>query len=145
MDSYDIQILNILQENGKISVAELARIIELSPTATKERIKKLESEGIIKGYSAVIDYEKVGFSLISFITVPVGDMTIKEMENHLTGLNEIMECHKVTGGTCFLVKAITKDTQHLERLIDNINNYAKNTYTYIVLSTYKDNRNIKLD
>lgn len=145
MDSYDIQILNILQENAKISMAELARIIGLSPTATKERIKKLESEGIIKGYSAVIDYEKVGYSLISFITVPVGDLTIKEMEDHLTSMTEIMECHKVTGGTCFLVKAITKDTLHLEKLIDNINNYAKNTYTYIVLSTYKDERNLKLD
>ena len=79
MDKYDLQILDILQKNGKISIAELGRIIGLSTTATKERVKKLEAEGVIKEYVAIVDGAKVGREVSAFITVPVGEMTIKEM------------------------------------------------------------------
>lgn len=145
MDKYDYNILNELQNNGKLSIAELGRIIGLSTTATKERVKKLENEGVIKGYSAIIDASKVGLDMTAYITVPVGNLEIKEMADKLSYIEEIVECHKVTGNTCFLVKVRAKNSSHLEHLIDEINNFAKNTYTYLVLSTAKDDHKVLLN
>lgn len=142
MDRYDFNILKELQDNGKLSIAELGRIIGLSTTATKERVKKLENEGVIKGYSAIIDASKIGYDMTAYITVPVGNLEIKEMASLLAGMEEIIECHKVTGNTCFLVKVRAKNSAHLEHLIDKINNFAKNTYTYLVLSTAKNTHKI---
>lgn len=145
MDKFDKEILEILQKNGKISIAELGRMIGLSTTATKERVKKLEAEGVIDRYVAIVNGEKVGREVIAFITVPVGDLAIGEMGERLSEIPEVVECHKVTGNTCFLIKIIAKSPGHLERLVDNINHFAKNTYTYLVLSTQKDTTYIKLD
>jgi len=145
MDTFDYKILNQLQANGKLSIAELGRIIGLSTTATKERVKKLEHEGVIKGYSAIIDASKVGVDMTAFITVPVGDLEIGEMASKLSEMEEIVECHKVTGNTCFLVKVRAKNSAHLEQLIDEINVFAKNTYTYLVLSTAKSQHTITFD
>lgn len=145
MDIYDYNILNELQNNGKLSIAELGRMIGLSTTATKERVKKLENEGVIKGYSAIIDASKVGMDLTAFITVPVGNLEIKEMADKLSAMKEIVECHKVTGNTCFLIKVRARSSSHLEHLIDEINNFAKNTYTYLVLSTAKEEPKIIID
>lgn len=138
MDRYDISILKLLQENARLSIAEIGRIIGLSTTATKERIKKLEDEGIIQAYRAKLNSKALGFSLVAFITVPVGDIGIKEMGERLIATEEVLECHKVTGNTCFLVKVKVRDADHLEHLVDSINQYARNTYTYLVLSSLKE-------
>jgi len=138
VDRYDISILKRLQENARLSTAEIGRSIGLSTTATKERIKKLEDEGVIQAYHAKLDAKSVGFSLVAFITVPVGDIGIKEMGERLLATEEVLECHKVTGNTCFLVKVKVRDADHLEHLVDSINQYARNTYTYLVLSTLKE-------
>lgn len=145
MDRFDYVILDELQSNGKLSIAELGRKIGLSTTATKERVKKLENEGVITDYSAVIDGSKVGMDMTAFITVPVGNLEIKEMADKLSAMDEVIEVHKVTGNTCFLIKVLAKNSSHLEHLIDEINKFAKNTYTYLVLSTAKDNHKIKFD
>ncbi len=145
MDKFDYLILRELQDNGRITTAELGRKIGLSTTATKERIKKLEQEGIIKGYTAVIDCDKIGMDITAFISVPVGDVAIDKMADFLAGLSEVLECHKVTGDTCYLIKVKTKNTKKLEQLIDKINNIAKNTYTYLALSTTKETIKINLE
>lgn len=138
MDALDKQILEILQKDGKISISELGRVIGLSTTATKERVKKLESEGYIQQYTVVLNGEKVGCGLTAFITVPVGDLDIHEMGDRLVSMPEVLECHKVTGSACFLIKVKAQDVKNLEVIIDQINQYAKNTYTYIALSTLKE-------
>ncbi|MCG8540676.1 MAG: Lrp/AsnC family transcriptional regulator [Clostridia bacterium] len=145
MDRYDYLIIMELQENARISTAELGRKIGLSTTATKERIKKLEQEGIIKGYRAIIDGDKVGIDVTAFISVPVGDLTIDKMANFLSKMPQVLECHKVTGNTCYLIKVKVKNTKKLEKLIDKINGIAKSTYTYLVLSTTKETVKIELE
>ncbi|WP_432406460.1 Lrp/AsnC family transcriptional regulator [Wukongibacter sp. M2B1] len=145
MDSFDYLILMELQDNGRISTAELGRKIGLSTTATKERIKKLEQEGIIKGYTAIIDSDKAGMDITAFISVPIGDFAIDKMAEFLSGIPEVLECHKVTGDTCYLIKVKTKNTKKLEQLIDKINNVAKSTYTYLVLSTAKETIKISFE
>ncbi len=145
MDRYDFQIVEALQKNAKISTAELGRKISLSTTATKERIKKLENEGIIMGYKAIVNPKKVNKALTAFITVPVGDISVKEMGDRLANMQDVIECHKVTGNTCFLVKIRTESPEELEKQIDQINDLAKNTYTYLVLSTNKETTDVNLD
>lgn len=138
MDALDKQILEILQKDGKISISELGRMIGLSTTATKERVKKLESEGYIERYTVNLNSDKMGYGLTAFITVPVGDIDIVEMGDRLVSMPQVLECHKVTGNACFLIKVKATDARDLERTIDQINQYAKNTYTYIALSTLKE-------
>jgi DNA-binding Lrp family transcriptional regulator len=138
MDALDRQILEILQQDGKMGISELGRIIGLSTTATKERVKKLETEGYIERYSAVLNSEKMGYGLTAFITVPVGDIDIIEMGERLVAMPQVQECHKVTGSACFLIKVKAENARDLEKTIDQINQYAKNTYTYIALSTLKE-------
>ena len=144
MDQFDLKILEALQQDGKVSIAELGRMIGLSTTATKERVKKLENDGVIAEYTAVLNSEGLGIDLTAFITVPVGDISIREMGERLIALPEVLECHKVTGNTCFLIKAKVRNAEALEKLIDSINQYAKNTYTYLVLSTLKETMHLDL-
>lgn len=138
MDQFDLKILEELQQDGKMSIAELGRIIGLSTTATKERVKKLENEGVIAEYTAILSNKHLGIDLTAFITVPVGDVPISEMGDRLVSMPEVLECHKVTGNTCFLLKAKVKNAEGLEKLVDKINHFARNTYTYLVLSTLKE-------
>jgi Lrp/AsnC family leucine-responsive transcriptional regulator len=138
MDNLDREIIRELQRNGKLSFAELGRKIGLSTSATAERVKKMEQEGIIRGYTAIIDAEKVGLDITAFISVPVGNIPIDDMAKMISEIREVQECHKVTGNTCFLIKVKVKNTKELEHLVDKINHVAPNTYTYLVLSTAKE-------
>jgi Lrp/AsnC family transcriptional regulator, leucine-responsive regulatory protein len=145
MDRFDYMILEELQNNSKIAIAELGRMIGLSTTATKERVKKLEQEGIIAGYYTLLNAKKVNKGITAFITVPVGDISVREMGDMLAAMPDVVECHKVTGNTCFLIKVRSRNPEELEILIDRINQFAKNTYTYMVLSTSKETTHINLD
>lgn len=145
MDRFDYLILKELQLNAKISIAELGRKINLSTTATKERVKKLEQEGVIVEYATLVNPKKVNKSITAFITVPAGDVSVREMGELLVAMPDVVECHKVTGNACFLIKVRTKDMEELEHFVDQINQFARNTYTYLVLSTNKESTEINLN
>jgi Lrp/AsnC family leucine-responsive transcriptional regulator len=138
MDKLDLQIISELQVNARTSTAELARKIGLSTSATGERIAKLEREGVIKGYSAIIDAALLGQDIAAFILVPVANIPIDTMATQITSIPQIQECHKVTGNACFMVKVRTGSMAELERVIDAINRAAPNTCSYLVLSTVKE-------
>lgn len=138
MDKLDLDIIRELQENARISTSELGRKIGLSTSATSGRIAKLEREGIIKGYSAVIDAEKLGQDISAFILVPVGNIPIDIMAADISTIPQVQECHKVTGNACFMVKVRAGSMAELERVIDAINQAAPNTCSYLVLSTVKE-------
>lgn len=138
MDKLDLEIVRELQDNARISTAELGRKIGLSTSATGERIAKLEREGIIKGYSALVDASKLGQDITAFILVPVGDISIEQMAEEIAGIPQVQECHKVTGNACFMVKVRAGSMAELERVIDTINQAAPNTCSYLVLSSVKE-------
>lgn len=144
MDKLDLDIIRELQENARISTAELGRKIGLSTSATSERIAKLEREGIIKGYSAIIDAEKLGQDISAFILVPVGSIPIDTMAEDIASIPQVQECHKVTGNACFMVKVRAGSMAELERVIDAINHAAPNTCSYLVLSTVKETGRVKI-
>lgn len=134
LDEIGWKILQELQENARLSFAELGRRVGLSIPAVTERVRRMEDAGIITGYHADIDPEKVGLPITAFIRMNiVGDMT-QRLTALLKALPEISECHRGTGGDSFIMKVNVASVHHLERLIDRLLPYGTTT-TSIVLSS----------
>lgn len=134
LDEIGWKILRELQENARISFAELGRRVSLSIPAVTERVRRLEDAGIITGYHAEVDAEKIGLPITAFIRMNiVGDMTPR-LTALLKELPEISECHRGTGGDSFIMKVNVASVHHLERLIDRLLPFGTTT-TSIVLSS----------
>jgi Lrp/AsnC family transcriptional regulator, leucine-responsive regulatory protein len=120
LDKIDLQIVKILQENGKITNLQLSSEVGLSPAPTLERVKKLELAGIIKGYHADVNKSDLGIGIMSFMMVTLTrqrDNAIQNFKKHISNLEEVMECYQVTGDYDYLLKTMTKDIPSFERLI----------------------------
>lgn len=142
LDEIDSKVIQHLMEQGRMTWSELAGILELSAPATADRVRRLEERKVIKGYTAVINAEAVGYNLTAFITV-----TLDRAENRAAFLQqvetlpEIQECHHVAGEDDYWLKVRCRDTKHLEQLISEdlkgLPGISK-TRTTIVLSTVKE-------
>lgn len=122
MDQVDLSILNRLQTNARMSNAELARAVKFSPPAVHARVKRLEEETVIKGYAAMLDQQKVGFDLVSFIQIGLAGHQNEQLEalhDEIHKLPEVLECHHVTGDFDFLLKVVFKNRQELHHFIAN--------------------------
>lgn len=139
MDLTDHKILKILLEDGRIPMKELAQRVALSAPAVAERVKRLEEEGIIKGYKAVIDYEKMGKKINVLINVSINVQKSEKFNEFIRSEDDITECHHVTGPYCKIIKASLEDIESLGKLIDRIQMYG-DTETFIILdSVEKEN------
>lgn len=119
-DQLDVAILRELQANSRISVADLARAIHLSPPAVHQRIKRLERAGVIAAYAAILDREMVGLELLCFIRVRVESHTHAQfaaLEAALANLPAVLECYRVTGGHDLLLKVVVASHKELDRFI----------------------------
>lgn len=147
IDGTDEQILTILQNDARISNAEIARQIELAPSAVLERIRKLEDRGVIRGYHTEIDPRAVDFGLTVFVTVKTSECGA-DAEEALVSIPEVLEVHDVAGEDCFLLKIRTKDTEALGRLhrekIRPIPSVIS-TRTTVVLQTYKESNALPIE
>ena len=104
-DAIDLQILSIMQEHGRIALTKLAEQVGLSAPSVIERVKKLEDIGVITGYHAAVDARKLGKDVTAFIGVSIGDpRTIEVFEETVQQLDDILECHHVTGEYTVLLK-----------------------------------------
>lgn len=120
MDQVDLLILNHLQTNARMSNAELARAVNLSPPAVHARVKRLEEDAVIKGYAAVLDQQKVGFDLVSFIQIGLAGHQIEQVQtvhDEIHKLPEVLECHHVTGDFDFLLKVVVRNRQGLHHFV----------------------------
>lgn len=120
MDSTDLSILSHLQCNGRLSNADLARAVKLSPPAVHARVKRLEEEGVIEGYAALLNLEKVGFDFISFVQIGLTghqEEQVKTVHAEIHKLPEVLECHHVTGDFDFLLKVVIRNRHGLHRFI----------------------------
>jgi DNA-binding Lrp family transcriptional regulator len=118
LDATDLRILEILQRQGRISNADLARQIELSPPATLARAKRLEEQGIIRGYAALLDPETVGYDMICFMHVSLQlhqSQQVEGFERAVSEMPEVLECHHVTGEYDYLLKVAIRNRRDLER------------------------------
>ena len=134
IDEIDWKILKELQENARISFAELGRRIGLTTPAVIERIRKLEDAKIITGYRAEIDTAKVGLPITAFIRMSISGVDYSKIIKVAEKSKEVLECHRGTGGDSFILKVAVADVEHLQNLIDRLVPFGITT-TSIVLSS----------
>ena len=107
LDSYGRKLLSELQANSRLSLAELGRRIGLSPTATAERLKQMEEIGILRGYTVEIEREALGLEVLAFIRMSCNGQNYYRLLNYVRTLEEVRECHHLTGGDDLLLKVTT--------------------------------------
>ncbi len=149
MDNYDLQIVNWLQKQGRISHSELSAKVGLSLPAIAERIRKLEAAGTIRGYAALVDAKLLGKGITAFIHVLFDDPGCYAQFNRaMLELPEVEECHHVVGEFDYLVKVKTRDTLSLEKLLSEklrVIPGVGRTRTTVVLSTLKESTVVETD
>jgi Lrp/AsnC family transcriptional regulator, leucine-responsive regulatory protein len=152
IDETDTKILNLLQDNCRLSNAELAEAVGMNASSVFERVKKLERKGIITGYVATVDAEKLGKPLLAFMRITVDTSAQEDFHSihgrilkAVQGEPDILECHNVAGEDCFIIKVRAEGPKKLERLLAKIRylTHGTRSVTNIVLSTYKESTKVE--
>ncbi len=141
MDAIDVKIIECLKANSRENASVIGSKVNMSVSAVIERIKKLESCGIIKQYTAVLNREMLGMDLTAFVSVNVEyPKFIGTFSEFVTKHPQIIECHSVTGDSAYLLKVCADNTKGLEKLLMDVNSVAGvvSTKTQVVLSTEKE-------
>lgn len=151
LDKIDLKILKLLQSNSKITNLDLSKKIGLSPAPTLERVKKLESTGVVQSYHAVVSPTSIGLNVKTFVLVSLAwqkENALNDFLEKIKGIEEITECYIITGEADFLIKIVCKDIPTYEKLlfktlsqIDEIERLK----TLMTLSTVKDSRVLPFD
>ena len=143
LDRTDRRILNTLQNNGRIANVDLARAVNLTPTPCLERVKRLEREGFITRYVALLDPVKANAALCAYIEVQLTSTTseaISQFNQQMMNLDEVLECLMVAGGFDYLIKIRVADMQHYQRFLgeqlSTIEGISQ-THTYVVIEDVK--------
>jgi Lrp/AsnC family transcriptional regulator, leucine-responsive regulatory protein len=133
VDAIDEQLLDVLKDNSRLSFAELGRKINLSPSAVRDRVQKLEDSGVIRKYNIQIDNKKLGYDLEAFILLKVFQGQLKHVINKITDFPEIKEAHRVTGNQNLHLKVVVKNQLSLQKLLDQLMMFG-DTNTFLILS-----------
>jgi|TARA_B110000914_G_scaffold53119_1_gene45732 Lrp/AsnC family leucine-responsive transcriptional regulator len=143
LDRTDRRILNSLQKNGRLANVDLAREVNLTPTPCLERVKRLEKEGFITQYVALLDPVKANAALCAYIEVQLTNTsteTVRVFNKHMLALPEVQECQLVAGGFDYLIKIRVADMQHYQRFLgeklSSIESISQ-THTYVVIEDVK--------
>ena len=147
VDKVDINILDILQNNGRATASDIAKLVNLSIPAVADRIKKLKEKNIINSFSTILNHKEANLDLTAFIFI------VSEHSDHYDKFvkktketKEVLECHSVTGRGSHILKIRVKNSQAFEDLLYEIQNWpgVSRTQSNIVLSTYKETSEISL-
>jgi Lrp/AsnC family transcriptional regulator, leucine-responsive regulatory protein len=133
-DATDIALLRELQEDARLSLAELGRRVGLSSPAVADRLERLEQAGVILGYRAEVDPRALGYELAMVLRIRPAPRELKKVAELARRTPEIVECHRITGDDCYLMKAHVRDVEHMEEVIDRFAIYGQTT-TSIVQSS----------
>lgn len=150
LDAIDIKIVNLLQDNSKANTKEIAMRVGLTVTPTYERIKRLEKNGIITKYVALVDPSKLGFDMTVYCQVSLqvhSKDLISRFENSIIKLNEVLECHHVAGNYDYLLKVVVPDIHHYQLFLKNklsVLPSVGNVRSNIVMSSAKNEIRIPL-
>ncbi len=142
MDHIDEQIISSLQDNARMPLKALAEKIYLSSPAVASRIEHLERDGIIKGYHAQIDWQKLGYYITAFVNIEVEPAQKKEFYPYVEKCPNVVECDCVTGQYSMLLKVRFHSTQELDAFIGEIGRFGR-TSTQIVFSEAVEHRGVK--
>ncbi|PPG26350.1 ArsR family transcriptional regulator [Pseudoclavibacter sp. RFBG4] len=116
LDGTDHEILAHLQSDGRASIADVARSVLLSPSATAERVRRLADTGVITGYSVTVDAEALGYTVMAFVRLAYPSGNYKPFHDLVATTPEIVEAHHVTGADCFIIKVLARSMRDLERI-----------------------------
>jgi Lrp/AsnC family leucine-responsive transcriptional regulator len=144
IDDINRRLLAALQDDGRCTLAELARRVNLSPPAVAERLQRLEAAAVIRGYHADVDPAAAGYSLTAVIRVRPAPRQLHKVSELARAMPEIVACDRITGEDCYLIRAHVRDVGHLEELIDSLAPYGQTT-TSIVQSSPVPARGLALD
>ncbi|GGB80797.1 AsnC family transcriptional regulator [Marinobacterium zhoushanense] len=137
IDAINRKIIAALQQNARISYAELGKKVHLSAPAVAERIRKLESAGIITGYSVKVDLDKLGYPILAMVQCKVYRAKEREFKALLLSYDEVIECINVTGEQAFLVKLAVESLSQLDAILEAFIDLS-DTNTMMILSTPVD-------
>lgn len=143
MDSIDRQILDMLQQNARTPLKTIAEKVFLSSPAVSTRIEHLEKQGIIKGYTAMVDKEQLGYHITAFINLEMEPVQKKDFYPWISNIPNVLECNCVTGDYSMLLKVAFPSTVALDVFIGQLQQFGR-TSTQIVFSTPIEHRGIKI-
>lgn len=150
IDKTDRKILKILQNNGKITNAKLSEEIGLSPAPTLERVKKLEQAGVIKSYHAQLNAEMLGLGVNTFVQVTLKGHNKPNIDlflSRIAEIEEVIECHHITGSGDFILKVIAQDIASYQLLmLEKVSDIdvVDSLQSMVILSTFKNNKEIPI-
>ena len=143
LDTTNLRLLAELQADARLTLAELGRRVGLSSPAVAERLGRLERDGVIRGYHADVDPRALGFALTAVIRVRPAPRQVPEGAQLARDTPEVVECQRITGDDCFVLRAHVRDVDHLEEVIDRFTLFGQTT-TSIVQSSPVPGRGVHL-
>ncbi len=151
LDEVDIAILQLLQEDGRMSNVDLANRIKLSPPATHARLKRLQASGFIRRFAALLDQEMVGFDMVCYVNISLRMHGVKELEQFrrsVLDMPQILECYHVTGEFDYLLKIVVRNRRDLQQFVEKsltpLPGVAR-IYTSLVLDEIKSSTTLPIE
>ena len=144
IDDISRRIVSELQRDGRMTIAELGRRVGLSAPAVTERLQRLEGAGVIRGYHADVNPRAIGLSLSAVVRIRPAPGQLRNVADAAVEAEEVVECHRITGEDCYIMRAHVRDVEHLEELIDRFTPLGQTT-TSIVQSSPVPRRGVAVD
>ncbi|GAA0218926.1 Lrp/AsnC family transcriptional regulator [Saccharothrix mutabilis subsp. mutabilis] len=135
LDPTDWAILAELQTDGRIALTELGRRVNLSPSATTERVKRLEAAGVVTGYRATVDLDKVGYPVLAVVRLKYPGNRHEPLHRLLAERTEVLECLRTTGEDCYTLKVAATSMPHLERVVNELTAFGSTTTNIVYRQT----------
>ena len=136
-NSVDLELIDLLRANGRTSFRQMARVLKLSAPTVATRIRELQEVGVVAGFGPWIDYDRLGWRLLAFVTVETKGEGCEFVRSFAQHAAQVLECHRLFGERRFLLKVIAQSRADLESLVDRIAPYGEDIHTDIVASSPK--------
>jgi Lrp/AsnC family leucine-responsive transcriptional regulator len=135
LDAVDWAIIDELQQDARISLSELGRRVNLSASATTERVRQLEAQGVVTGYQATVDLAKVGYPVLALVRLKYPGNHHQPLRRLLVERREILECLRTTGDDCYTLKVAATSMAHLEHVMDELAGFGSTTTNVVYSQT----------
>ena len=131
LDAVNVRLLSELQEDARLTVAELGRRVGLSSPSVAERLGRMEAAGVIRGYRTEVDPRALGYSLTVVIRIRPAPRELRKVAALAQETPEVVECHRITGEDCYFMKAHVRDVEHLEEIVDLFAAFGQTTTSLV--------------